>query len=153
MKLLLDTNVLLRVAHPGSIDHVTAQEAILKLVSSRIEVCVVPQTIYEFWVVATRPVAVNGLGMDVASAERSILGIQREFELLKDERGVFAHWQELVITGSVLGKTAHDARLVAAMKRHGMRHLLTFNVADFKRYSEIQVISPAEILNGQMPAV
>jgi predicted nucleic acid-binding protein len=153
MRLLLDTNVLLRLAQPTSKDHMTAQEAILKLVSARIEICVVPQSIYEYWVVATRPVAVNGLGMDVALAERSILGIQREFELLDDERGVFAHWQELVITRSVLGKTAHDTRLVAATKRHGMRHLLTFNVADFKRYSEIQVISPIEIVNGQMPAV
>jgi len=40
----------------------------------------------------------------------------------------------------VVGKAAHDARLVAAMNRHALSHLLTFNVSDFKRYPAIQIL-------------
>jgi hypothetical protein len=30
------------------------------------------------------------------------------------------------------------------MLRHGIRQILTFNVADFKRYQEIEVIDPQD---------
>jgi predicted nucleic acid-binding protein len=34
---------------------------------------------------------------------------------------------------------------MAAMIRHGITALLTFNLADFKRYDGIQVIDPTEM--------
>lgn len=37
------------------------------------------------------------------------------------------------------GKNAHDARLVAAMVRHGLTHILTFNAQDFSRYRGITI--------------
>jgi predicted nucleic acid-binding protein len=39
----------------------------------------------------------------------------------------------------------HDARIVAAMLSHRVTHLLTFNTADFKRYTEITTINPREV--------
>jgi ssRNA-specific RNase YbeY (16S rRNA maturation enzyme) len=42
----------------------------------------------------------------------------------------------------VKGKNAHDARLFAYMLIHGVTHLLTFNLSDFTRFAEIQVIDP-----------
>ena len=69
---------------------------------------------------------------------------------MRDERSVFEFWQELVTQHSVKGKQVHDARLVAAMLRHGISHLLTFNVAHFARYSEITVIEPH--LTAALPA-
>ena len=47
----------------------------------------------------------------------------------------------------VVGKSAHDARLVAAMEPHGLTHLLTFNLADFRRYSNIQLLDPAVVIS------
>ena len=44
---------------------------------------------------------------------------------------------------------AHDARLVAAMSVHGINHLLTFNIADFKRYPAITVLSPNSVLSSE----
>lgn len=43
-------------------------------------------------------------------------------------------WEQLVQRYSVTGKSAHDARLVAAMVVHGVRGILTFNAHDFTRY-------------------
>jgi predicted nucleic acid-binding protein len=151
MKLLLDTNILLRLAQTASADHAAAKSAILSLAAAQVELCVVPQVIYEFWVVATRPYAVNGLGMDIVMAEQSVLTIIQDFQLLRDERGIFGHWQTLVVTNSVSGKTAHDARLVAAMQRHGLTNILTFNTEDFVRFPGIHVFAPAEVLAGRLP--
>jgi hypothetical protein len=45
----------------------------------------------------------------------------------------------------VKGKQVHDARLVAAMVSHKMTHLLTFNIDDFKRFSEIISVNPQSV--------
>lgn len=49
-------------------------------------------------------------------------------------------------THAVSGKNAHDARLVAAMLAHGLTHLLTFNDADFQRFTGITTVTPAAVL-------
>jgi predicted nucleic acid-binding protein len=67
------------------------------------------------------------------------------FTLFRDERGVFSVWREFVAQYDVKGKNAHDARLVAAMKRHGLDHLLTFNVSDFRRYEGIEILDAQSI--------
>lgn len=148
-RVLLDTNILLRLAQPLSVEHSIAKGAILQLAGAEIVSCIVPQSLYEFWVVATRPLSSNGLGWSASTAERGIVELIQDYLLLKDERGVFRHWHSLVTTYGVTGKNAHDARLVAAMKRHGLTQILTFNVADFRRYSDINVLSPADVVSGR----
>jgi hypothetical protein len=44
----------------------------------------------------------------------------------------------------VVGKVAHDARLVAAMVSHCVTRLLTFNDQGFARFDEIAVIAPVD---------
>ena len=51
----------------------------------------------------------------------------------------------MVSKHEVKGKEVHDARIVAAMLAHRVTHLLTFNTADFKRYTEIAAINPREV--------
>ncbi len=65
--------------------------------------------------------------------------------LLRDERAVYDCWRELVAKYGIQGKQAHDARLVAAMQRHGITHLLTFNTSDFSRYPGITGIDPETV--------
>jgi predicted nucleic acid-binding protein len=72
------------------------------------------------------------------------------FRLRLDERGVFRNWTRLVVNNQVRGKVAHDARLVAAMQRHGLTNLLTFNAGDFARFSAINVFTPEEVVAGRL---
>jgi predicted nucleic acid-binding protein len=76
-----------------------------------------------------------------------LIAIQRLFRLLRDERAIYAIWEQLVSSLSVQGKQAHDARLAASMQRHSITHILTFNAADFARYPHISVLTPGEVLN------
>jgi predicted nucleic acid-binding protein len=51
----------------------------------------------------------------------------------------------MVVQHRVSGKSVHDARLVAAMIVHGIGEILTFNMQDFTRYTEISVLDPANV--------
>lgn len=143
MLVLVDTNVLLRVVEPRHPHHRSAVAALRSLSQAGHALCLVPQIHYEFWVAATRPIAVNGLSMtaDEAAAELQKLGPPL-FRFLRDERAIYPAWRGLVRQYRVQGKEAHDARLVAAMQRHELTHILTFNGQDFQRYAGISVLDP-----------
>ena len=69
-----------------------------------------------------------------------------QFPLLDDTPAVFVHWLDLVSTHRVIGRRVHDARLVAVMLVHGISHLLTFNRDDFRQFSEIVIVEPAQVV-------
>ncbi len=44
-----------------------------------------------------------------------------------------------------MGKTAHGARLVAAMQANGITAILTFDKSGFSRYPSIEVVHPEQV--------
>jgi hypothetical protein len=108
--------------------------------------CIVPQIVYEFWVAATRPLPQNGLGFDVPAAIAELEQLVALYQFYADNDAIYGQWRHLVEQLHVRGKVAHDARLVAAMMVHAIGGVLTFNSADFSRYSGITVFTPAEVL-------
>lgn len=147
MRVLVDTNIIARLAQPAHHHHSLALKAMEGLLQRKDDPCIVPQVLYEFWVIATKPTAANGLGLSVESAQIELGKARHIFTFLRDERAVYDHWEKLVTVHDVHGKIAHDARLVAAMMRHELTHLLTFNVRDSSRFS-ITVFSPDELIPG-----
>lgn len=148
MRALLDTNVLTRTTQRDHSQHVLARDSVRQLLRLGYECCIVPQNLYEFWAVANRPIADNGLGLTVIQAQSELARFKRWFTLLRDERGVLPEWEHLAAIYEVKGKTAHDARLVAAMHWHGLTHLLTFNASHFNRFPGITVMTPEEVLQA-----
>jgi predicted nucleic acid-binding protein len=145
MTIVLDANILLRIADPTAAQHPTAVAALLSLRAQGDSLRTVPQSLYEFWVVATRPVTNNGLGLSVAECEQTLTRFEAIFPLLSDAPGLFAEWRTLVVAHGCHGKVAHDARYVAALRALGLTHLLTFNAADFARFPGITVLDPAAV--------
>jgi len=145
MTVLLDTNILSRLAEPGHRMHQPAEDAVNALRAQGHALCVVPQNFYEFWSVCTRPLAVNGLGKTAAEAAAELVKIRAGFTLIDDVPAILPTWEALVTAHGVTGKNAHDARLVAAMLVHGVGHLLTFNDKDFRPYP-ITVLTPSNVL-------
>lgn len=144
MTVLVDTNVLLRQFEPGHAHHHAAVDSIERLVLSGDPVFVTAQNIAEFWAAATRPAAQNGLGLTVPVAVSAVDHMERVFTLLPDDPAIYAVWKRLVITHGVIGSRVYDARLVAAMTVHGVGRILTFNAADFRRYT-IEILDPAAV--------
>jgi predicted nucleic acid-binding protein len=148
MATLVDTNIMLRLLQPRHPQYPVASAAIAELRKQETDLCIAPQNLIEVWVVATRPVVNNGLGMSPLRIAAELQALHVLFRLLEGKGGIIRAWEKLVSTYLVSGKLAHDAHLVAIMQAHGVTDILTFNVADFERFPGITVIDPATLSPG-----
>lgn len=148
MNYAIDTNLLARLLHANHPAQPMVWQVLQTLLKRGETVCIFPQIFYELWVVATRPTTQNGLGLDAAQIGKEIAQLKSVLTLLPDIPPIYFAWEMLVTQHAVLGRNAHDTRIVAAMQVHGITHLLTFNTGDFKRYTGITVIAPDQVLNS-----
>lgn len=125
--LLVDANVLVRLRDKASPFHDPCMALYRAVAARRTDVRICAQTLIEFWVVATRPVAANGMGLTPAEADVDVSDFLTVFELMPEPAGIARTWHELVVRFAVSGKPAHDARLVAFMQCHGIAEIVTLN--------------------------
>jgi len=147
MSVLVDTNVLLRSAQPTHTLCSSATHSVSTLLKQNEAVFFCPQNIAEFWHVATRSVLVNGLGFSHAEALAEIESIENLLTLLPETPAIYVEWKRLVADRKVQGIKVFDARLVAVANTNGVRRILTFNAADFRRYTNISTIDPSAFLS------
>jgi predicted nucleic acid-binding protein len=143
MRWLLDTNVLLRLVDAESPQHSLAEAVIERLLASGETVFISAQVLVEFWAVATRPEAANGLGWSTATTAEAIRALRDQFPLLDETPDALDRWFGLVERFHVAGKHTHDARLAALLLAHGVRRLLTFNTTDFPPAWGVEATQPA----------
>ena len=127
----IDTSVLVRVAQPSDARHGQAVRTLARLRAEGARLILVPQALAEFWVVATRPVEVNGLGASPQAADAEIVRLLGFFDLVPEPPGAFAIGRRLVTETPVVGRRAHDVRLAAAYAAAGCDRLLTLDPRDF----------------------
>jgi len=151
MAFLLDTGILLRLINVNDPLHADVEQAIDTLIGRQDELLITTQNIAEFWNVATRPVANNGLALSPAVVAKSyedtiepLCGVLVETDTLPDR------FRNLLLRYDVVGKQVHDARLVAMMITWQVNSLLTLNERNFLRYQPegITVVTPSSILAG-----
>ena len=145
MSILVDANVLLRRTQPDHEHHVPAVESVAQLLTAGEPVCFAPQNIAEFWNVATRPVANNGIGLVPAAVFTEIKKIERFLSVLAESPLAYEEWKRLILKYQITGVRTHDARLVAVMNVHRVRRILTFNEGDFADF-DIEVINPKALV-------
>ena len=145
MQVLADTNILVITANPSSAFYQETINALVRLRQQGNQLCVLAQNLYEFWAVATRPIANNGLGFNTAQAQSELLRLKAFFQLMPDTPAIFAEWERLVVQHAVSGKNTHDTRIAAALLVHGIPQLLTYNGGDFKRFAGITAIEPKQV--------
>ena len=142
---LVDSNILLRWVKPDHVDYpriVVATDVILRHEGV---LCYTSQNVAEFWNACTRPVDRNGYGLSPQATDRRARFFEEKLRLLADSLAVHEEWRKLLVTHGISGVQVHDARLVAAMRIHGVQRILTFNDKDFTRYSNIQAVHPRNI--------
>jgi predicted nucleic acid-binding protein len=123
MRILIDTNILLRAAQPSHPMHRSAVRAMEILMEREDPLVVTVQNIAEFWNAATRPAANNGLGFTIEEAQEELARIEGFFEIISENTDSYAAWKTLVISNRVSGVKVHDARLVAMMKTHNISRI------------------------------
>lgn len=149
--ILVDTNILLRYAHPADPTFGAVDASIAGLHAAGEVLCVVPQNIYEFWATATRPVAANGLGLSIAECQVEVARIRRLFHFLPDLPPLFTEWETLVAAHACHGRVSYDARIIAAMRTHGITRLLTRNGSDFARFPGVTILDPVAFTTPAAP--
>lgn len=142
MRVLVDTNILLRSAQPNHPQSSQARQSVSRLMRRGDAVFFCSQNIAEFWNVATRPSDKNGLGFSHEEVLQEVSSIEGLLSLLTDIPAVYTAWKAIVRDHKVQGVKVYDARLVAFMNVYAIEGILTFNDADFKRYSNITAIHP-----------
>lgn len=138
---LVDTNILLRIAHRSDERYTLVRSCVNKLKKKGDLLQTTMQNFAEFWNVSTRPVDKNGLGLTLMETDDLLQDLESTFPLLPDLPAVYAVWREVVVNYGVSGVQVHDARLVATMLVHGVTHILTFNTSDFARYSPRGIVA------------
>src|SRR5208282_986302 len=131
---LVDTNILLRITRRSDPNHQAADNALVRLAGQGASLHYTHQNVAELWNAMTRPIDRNGFGLTVTEAEREVRAIEAGMSLLPDGEPVYRRWRRLIVEYGVSGVQVHDARLAAAMYVHQVKHILTFNVADFGRF-------------------
>ncbi len=101
----------------------------------------VPQVMREYLAVVTRPQATSP-PLSMTAAISDIQRFRASFEAAEDIPATLDRLLELLAEHPSAGKQVHDADIVATMRVHGVRRLLTFNTSDFRRFAGIIDLEP-----------
>jgi predicted nucleic acid-binding protein len=142
---LLDTNILLRSRDLASPDYNLVDRTIRYLISNKHRCFMTSQVLIEFWVVATRPVSVNGLRWTPEETELAVQMLINQFEWLEETPDIFRIWLSLATTQRISGKRIHDLRIQAVALAHNISHILTLNPKDFVAVEGITIVHPNSI--------
>ena len=149
MSVLVDTSCLLRLSGENDAREAATQAAMDQLTGEEERLSVAPQNFVEFRAVATRPLAVNGLGLALEDVEAELDRFRALFLLLPED-GFFPEWRRLCLLAGVSGKQVHDTRLVAVCVASGIQTILTWNPADFVRFIAfvpgLKILTPDAVL-------
>ena len=145
MRILLDSNVLLRWNIRTAPQSQLVIRAVDLLLASGALPCYTSQNLGEFWNVLTRPLDRNGFGLTPQEADRRARMIENKIPLLPDDPAVHLVWRRLLVANAISGVQVHDARIAAAMNVHGVKRILTLNTRDFARFPSIEAIHPEQV--------
>ena len=65
-----------------------------------------------------------------------------DFANLADSTEVFRTWRRLVADCRLMGANVHDARLVAMINTCRIERIITFNLSDFTRFTDLTTVRP-----------
>ncbi len=137
----VDTNILVYASIPESPFHLVALNAIQALEQAGTELWISRQVLREYLATLTRPQAFTE-PIPIASLLSEIRFFVNRFRVAEDSPQVTERLLTLMEQVPVGGRQVHDANIVATMQAYGIDQLLTHNIADFNRFSELITVLP-----------
>lgn len=132
--MFVDTDVLVYARILEAPEHDAARAGLASAFGAPEPVRISRQVLREYLAIVTRP-QTWPVAIDRAEALDDVERLAAAFEVLEDGPAVTDRLVSLCREVSVGGMQIHDANIVATMLAYGERRLLTFNVADFRRYA------------------
>lgn len=140
----VDTNILLSATAAGRSDHEQARDFFRAGHAAGVQLALSGQVLREYLVVATRPVNVNGLGMDLADALRNVQWFRARTAFLEETEAVFDRLFRLGCETTAHGKRLHDLNVPAVMVHHGAEAIVTANADDYAGCDRVRPVSLAQ---------
>ena len=147
-RLFIDTNVLLTATDESRPNHEMARRLIAESDHNGLHLAVSGQVLREYMVVATRPIDVNGMGLDPHDAIGNVQAFLRFVRLYDETEAAADKLRRLGLEHGLRGKRFHDANIVATMSVHGIRALVTDNVRDFAAFEDIDALALTEAMTS-----
>ena len=138
---LFDTNVLVSATASQRRLHQVAQR-LVRGASLAEPTYVSGQILREYLVVATRPLASNGLALPPAEAVANTTAFRSLMHCLEENDEVHERLAQLVLTHECRGVAIHDANVVATALTHRVPAIVTENWGDFRRYEHLIEVVP-----------
>ena len=133
--MFVDTNILVSSRLEEAPDHELARVMLGSAVDRAEPLCISRQILREYLAVVTR--RQPGVRMLAREAALDDVGqLIADYDVLEDGPEVTERLVSLCREVPGGGRQIHDANIVATMLTHGERRLLTFNLADFRRFGD-----------------
>jgi len=136
----VDTNVLVYANLLGSVHHKAALEMLRHADVAALELSISSQIAREYLAAVSRPQPNGPPPLTMAMAVAQVRLMLQRFQIIEDGPEIRARLLTLLTTYPVAGKQVHDTNIVATMLANGVTRLLTFNVADFRRFAGLITI-------------
>lgn len=127
----LDTNVLIYAAIPQTPFCLRARSVLTSLERSGQELWISRQVIREFLAYMSRTPNREYLPTDVLAAARAL---EKHYHVAEEHAVVSEQLYLLLDKIPCGGKQVHDANIVATMLAYGVPRIVTYNLADFRRF-------------------
>ena len=133
--MFIDTNILINARILEAPQHDIARANLERVFAGPESLRISRQVIREYLAVVTRP---QSWPVPITREEvlTDVSRLLSTYEVLEDGPVVTDLLLDLCGSVPVGGKQIHDANIVATMLAYGERRLLTFNAADFRRYTD-----------------
>ncbi len=142
--MFIDTNVLVYARVMEAPNHDAARELLAQAMAGDEPAQLSRQVLREYLAVMTRPQTWPA----PLTRDQVLDDVERlaaNFQVLEDGPLVTETLVALCREAPAAGRQIHDANIVATMLAHGVRQLVTFNVADFRRFGDrIDLLGGAE---------
>jgi predicted nucleic acid-binding protein len=135
-----DTNLWVNAAVPTAPSHGQAVAALGRMAVGTLWTS--RQVVREFLAVMSRPQTFFAGNAPMADILNRAHTIESQCRVAEDGPDVAQQLNALLAVGDTRGKQIHDANIVATMLAHGIRTLLTDNVADFARWGHLIDVRP-----------
>lgn len=135
----VDTNILVYANQSGSAHREASLALLAKMEASKAPLWISGQILREYLAVVTRQQG-QFSGLPMAAAVERVRFFAQRFWIAEDGPPVRHLFLTLLATYPTAGKQVHDANIVATMLANGVTHLLTNNVADFRRFGSLITI-------------
>lgn len=141
--MLLDTNILVYAIDGSSFYHVPSRAVLERAYDHGAKLCVVPQSLAEFYSLVTNPkrVAAPKSPHEALATIDLILALPG-LSVLPIPLDLVGRWIGLCRGNPVRGAKIYDLQIIAVMQANGVRRICAYSKADFERHSDILIESP-----------